>query len=84
MRQAAIAVTFVVVFDAPPEGEWEGRDRAIFDLIWYHEMPASSHKIFEGTAHALECMLSHDASSLLRATDTVLWMKDNRHTDGRG
>ena len=61
MRRAAIAVTFVGVFGVLPEGEWEGRDGTIFDLIWYHEMPASSRKMLEGTAHALDCMLSHDA-----------------------
>ena len=32
MRRGAIAVTFVEVFDAPPECEWEGRDGTISDL----------------------------------------------------
>ena len=71
MRRAAVAVTFVEIFDAPTEGEWEGRDGAISDLVRYHEVPAGSHKMFEGTVHALGCMLSHDALSLLTATDTL-------------
>ena len=46
-------------------------------------MAVETSKMFEGTAHALDCMFSHDALSLLTAIETVQWMKDNRHTDGR-
>ena len=46
-------------------------------------MAVETSKMFEGTAHALDCMFSHDALSLLTAIGTVQWMKDNRHTDGR-
>ena len=46
-------------------------------------MAIETSKMFEGTAHALDCMFSHDALSLLTAIETVQWMKDNRHTDGR-
>jgi len=71
MRRAAVAVTFVEIFDAPTEGEWEERDGTISDLVRYHEVPAGSHKMFEGKVHALYCMLSHGALSLLTATDTL-------------
>ena len=62
---------FVEIFDAPTDGEWDGRYGAISDLVRYHEVPAGSHKIFEGKVHALYCMLSHGALSLLTATDTL-------------
>ena len=71
MRRAAVAVTFVEIFDAPTEGDWEGRDGTISDLVRYHEVPAGSHKMFEGTVHALDCMHSHGALSLLTATDNL-------------
>ena len=71
MRRAAVAVTFVEIFDAPTDGEWDGRDGTISDLVRYHEVPAGSHKMFEGKVHALYCMLSHGALSLLTATDTL-------------
>ena len=71
MRRAAVAVTFVEIFDAPTEGEWEGRDWTISDLVRYHELPAGSDKMFEGKVHALYCMLSHGALSLLTATETL-------------
>ena len=61
MRRAAIAVAFFEVFDPPPEGDWEGKDGAIYYLTRYLEMPAGSHKILEGKARALDCMFSHDA-----------------------
>ena len=72
MRRAAVAVTFVEIFDAPTtQGEWEGRDGTISDLVRYHEVPAGFHKMFEGKVHALYCMLSHGALSLLTATDAL-------------
>ena len=71
MRRAAVAVTFVEIFDAPTEGEWEERDGTISDLVRYHEVPAGSHKLFEGTVHARDCMLSHGALPLLTATDNL-------------
>ena len=45
MRRGAIALTFVEVFDAPPECEWEGRDGIISDLLRYHEMPDGSRDV---------------------------------------
>ena len=71
MRRAAVADTFIEIFDAPTEGEWEGRDGTISDLVRYHEVPAGSHKMFEGTVHALDCMLSHGALSLLSRQPTL-------------
>ena len=71
MRRAAVAVTFVEIFDAPTEGEWEGRDGTISDLVRYHEVSTGSHKMPEGKVHALYCMLSHGSLSLLTATDTL-------------
>ena len=73
MRRAAVAVAFVEIFDAPTDGEWEGRYGTIYDLVRNHEVPAGSHKMFEGKVHALYCMLSHGALylSLLTATDTL-------------
>ena len=47
MRRAAVAVTFAEIYDAPTEGEWDGRDGDISDLVRYHEVPAGSHKLFE-------------------------------------
>ena len=61
MRRAAVAVTFVEIFDAPTDGEWDGRYGTISDLVRYHEVPAGSDKMFEGKFHALYCMLSHGA-----------------------
>ena len=61
MRRAAVAVTFVEISDAPTEGEREEIDGAISDLVRYHEVPAGSHKMFEGKVHALYCMLSQGA-----------------------
>ena len=57
MRRAAVAVSFVETVDAPTDGEWEGKYGAISDLVRYHEVPAGSHKMFEGKVHALYCML---------------------------
>ena len=71
MRRAAVAVTFVEISDAPTEGEREGIDGAISDLVRYHEVPSGSHKMLEGKVHALYSMLSHGALSLLTATETV-------------
>ena len=71
MRRAAVADTFIEIFDAPTEGEWKGRDGTISDLVRYHEVPTGSHKMSEGKVHALYCMLSHGALSLLTATDTL-------------
>ena len=71
MRRAAVAVTFVEISDAPTEGERKGIDGTISDLVRYHEVPAGSHKMFEGKVHALYCMLFRGALSLLTATDTL-------------
>ena len=71
MRRAAVAVTFVEISDAPTEGEREGIDGTISNLVRHHEVPAGSHKMSEGKVHALYCMLSHGALSLLTATDTL-------------
>ena len=46
-------------------------------------MAVETSAMFAGTAHANDCMFYHDALSLLTAQDTVAWMKENRHTDGR-
>jgi len=80
MRRAAVAVNFVEIFDAPTEGEWEGRDETISDLVRYHEMPAGSQMMFEGAVHALDCILSHDALSLLTATGTFQFMYEKQST----
>ena len=79
MRRAAVAVTFVEIFDAPTEGEWEGRDGTISDLVRYHEVPAGSDKIIEGKVHALYCMLSHGVLLLLSRQPTLFnqWIKSN-------
>ena len=83
MRRAAVAVTFVEIFDAQTVGDWEGRYGAISDLVRYHEVHAGSHKMFEGTVHALDCMLSHGALSLLKATDTLQSMDQEQSTHSR-
>ena len=53
MRRAAVAVTSVKIFDAPTDGEWDGRYGTISDLVRYHEVPAGSQKMLEGKVHAL-------------------------------
>ena len=71
MRRAAVAVAFVEIIDAPADGERDGRYGVFSDLVRYHEVPSDSHKMLEGKVHALYCMLSRGAFSLLTATDTL-------------
>jgi len=55
--------------------------RSITDLIVH--MAVETSKMFEGTAHAHDCVFYHDALALLTAFDAIDWMKENYHTDGR-
>jgi len=64
MRRAAIADTFFEVCDAPPEGEYEGRNGAISDLIRYHEIPAGSrdvvYRVFVGVVKCRKTRTQYD------------------------
>ena len=86
MRRAAVAVTFAEIYDAPTEGEWDGRDGDISDLVRYHEVPAGSHKLFEDkgrSTHFIACFLTVHCRCSRQPTLFNQWIKSNRHTVGR-
>ena len=77
MLRGAIAVTFVEVFDAPPECEWEGRDGTISDLLRHHEMPDDSRDlVLRVLVDVVECHKARVQHNPARKI-WVMWAQQN-------
>ena len=84
MRRAAVAVTFVEIFDAPTEGS--GKEEMGPSLTSYvtTRFPMAPTRCPKGkSTHFIACFLTAHYRCSRQPTLFNQWIKSNRHTVGR-